>query len=78
MSLKNLCCNSIIGVVKSYGDVTNIMTKAGKDLTKREIILVDKSATEVCMTLWGNTAHSFDGSNNPILAAKNVRVSGTS
>ena len=54
------------------------MTKAGKDLTKREIILVDKSATEVCMTLWGNTAHSFDGANNPILAAKNVKVSGTS
>jgi len=65
----------IIGVVKSYGDVANIMTKAGKDLTKREVILVDKSATEVCMTLWGNTAENFEGANNPILAAKNVRVS---
>ena len=53
------------------------MTKAGKDLTKREVILVDKSATEVCMTLWGNTAENFEGANNPILAAKNVRVSGT-
>ena len=66
----------VIGVVKVGGDVTNITTKAGKKLIKREISLVDKSNTQVTLTLWGSTAETFDPSNNPIVAAKGVRVSG--
>ena len=66
----------VIGVVKTAGDATNITTKAGKELTKREITLVDKSNTQVTLTLWGNTAETFDSSHNPIVAAKGVRVSG--
>ena len=66
----------VIGVVKVSGDATNITTKAGKELTKREITLVDKSNTQVTLTLWGSTAETFDPSYNPIVAAKGVRVSG--
>ena len=66
----------VIGVVKTAGDATNITTRAGKELTKREITLVDKSNTQVTLTLWGNTAETFDSSHNPIVAAKGVRVSG--
>ena len=66
----------VIGVVKVAGDATNITTKAGKELTKREITLVDKSNTQVTLTLWGSTAEAFDPSYNPIVAAKGVRVSG--
>ena len=58
------------------GDATNITTKAGKELVKREITLVDKSNTQVTLTLWGSTAETFDPSYNPIVAAKGVRVSG--
>merc|ERR1719347_708125 len=65
----------VIGVVKTGGDATNITTKAGKELTKREITLVDRSNTQVTLTLWGKTAETFDPTNNPILAAKGVRVS---
>jgi len=65
----------VIGVVKATGEVATIMTKAGKELTKREVTLVDRTATDVTMTLWGTTAENFDGTNNPILAAKNVRIS---
>ena len=66
----------VIGVVKVAGETANITTKAGKELTKREITLVDKSNTQVTLTLWGNTAETFDSSHNPIVAAKGVRVSG--
>ena len=68
----------VLGVVRSTGDLAEIQTKAGKNLKKREIVLVDKSSTEVSLTLWGNNAENLDLSNAPILAAKNVRVSGKS
>ena len=66
----------VIGIVRSSGELANIVTKAGKELTKREVTLVDRSATEVTLTLWGNTAETFQASSNPVLAVKNVRVSG--
>ena len=65
----------VLGVVKSTGELVEITTRAGKEL-KKEIILVDKSSTEVSLTLWGNNAENLDLSNAPILAAKNVTVSG--
>ena len=67
----------VIGVARSAGELANIVTKAGKELTKREVTLVDRSETDVTLTLWGNTAEQFDASTNPVLAVKNVRVSGT-
>ena len=66
----------VIGIVKTAGDVANIVTKAGKELTKREVTLVDRSATEVTLTLWGNTAEQFNASSQPVIAVKNVRISG--
>ena len=65
----------VLGVVKSTGELVEITTKAGKEL-KKEIVLVDKSSSEVSLTLWGNNAENLDLSNAPILAAKNVTVSG--
>ena len=37
--------------------------------------MVDKSATEVALTLWGTTAETFDGVANPIVAVRKARVS---
>lgn len=37
----------VMGVCKHVGDEVEIMTKAGKELKKREITLVDQSAHEV-------------------------------
>jgi len=65
----------IIGVCKNAADVMNIVSRAGKELTKREIFLVDKSQKEICLTLWGTTASNFESSGNPIVAAKGCRVS---
>jgi len=44
-------------------------------MTKREIILVDQSAAEVTLTLWGETARRFDGSGQPVIAVKAAKVS---
>ena len=68
----------VIGVCKSSGDLVDLQTKAGKNLTKREIVLMDRTATCVSLTLWGNTAQNFNGVGNPIVAAKNAKVSGWS
>ena len=60
----------VIGVCKTVGDVTNLTTRDGRELVKREIQLVDKSSTEVALTLWGTTATNFQGSGFPIVAVK--------
>ena len=36
---------------------------------------MDWSATCVSLTLWGNMAQNFDGVGNPIVGAKNAKVS---
>ena len=60
---------------QSHSELTTLVSKAGKELVKREIVLVDMSETEVSLTLWGNTATNFSAIGNPIVAAKGVRVS---
>merc|ERR1719228_3197856 len=65
----------IMGVCKFAGDVANLVSRAGKELVKREVTLVDRSATEVLLTLWGTAAETFSGVGNPIVASKGARVS---
>ena len=72
---KNSHCD-VIGVCKSTGDLVNLQAPAGENVIKREVVLMDRTATCVSLTLWGNTAQNFDGVGNPIVAAKNAKVSG--
>jgi len=65
----------IIGVCKSHNELISFMTRAGKELIKREIVLVDTSETEVLLTLWGDTATKFSAIGNPVVAAKGAKVS---
>ena len=47
--------SDIIGVVKSTGDVSTITTKTtNRELTKRELQIIDDSEKIVNLTLWGN------------------------
>lgn len=43
-------------------------------MKKRELVCVDDSQKQVRLTLWGRTAEDFDGSGEPIVAFKAVRV----
>lgn len=66
----------MIAVVKSVSELTNLTSRAGKELTKREISLVDDSNTSVMLTLWGEQAGEFEaeGREGHVLAIKGARV----
>jgi replication factor A1 len=67
----------VIGVITDPGACSNLTSKAGKDLIKRDIMIVDKSGAEVKVTFWGDRAqndpHQWDG--NPVLALRGCKVS---
>ena len=66
----------IIGVVKTAGDCATIVSsRTQKELKKRDIVLVDKSLTEVGLTLWGATAENFQAVDNTVVAIKGAKVS---
>lgn len=65
----------VIGVVKSTGDISTIVARAtGKELTKRDVTLVDDSACSISCTLWGKQAEDFDGTENPVVLLKGAKV----
>jgi len=65
----------LLGVVKESNDPVSITTRAGKELTKREILVCDSSKAEVMLTLWGSTAESFQTEKYPVIAVKGAKVS---
>lgn len=69
----NSVCD-VIGVVKSVSDKQTIVSKTSqKEFTKRDVLLVDEKAS-ISVTLWGQQAEEFDGSGNPVVAFKGVKV----
>nr|XP_029715889.1 replication protein A 70 kDa DNA-binding subunit-like [Aedes albopictus] len=65
----------VIGVCKEAGDVIQFTARStGRELKKREVILVDKSNVAVPLILWGVDAQNFNASSNPVLVIKGVRV----
>lgn len=64
----------VIGVVKSTSEMQTIVSKTSqKEFTKRELLLVDEKAS-ITVTLWGQQGEEFDGSTNPVIALKGVKV----
>ncbi|XP_017771674.1 PREDICTED: replication protein A 70 kDa DNA-binding subunit [Nicrophorus vespilloides] len=50
-----------IGIVKQASDVQTFTAKSsGRELKKRELIIVDPSKASVSVTLWGDTAENYD------------------
>lgn len=69
-------CIDVIGVCKSAGEAQTFVARTtNKELTKRDITIVDQSNKEVNLTLWGNDAQKFDGNLNPVIAIKGAKVS---
>lgn len=65
-----------IGVLKEVADVTEITSqKTGKPYAKRDLTLADSSLTSVRLTIWGNSATSFDAPLESVIAFKGVKVS---
>lgn len=66
----------ICGVVMSFEKPTKLQGKDGRELTKRDITLVDDTKIKTVATLWGDFATQSDElfKGNPILALKTVLV----
>ncbi|XP_060942438.1 replication protein A 70 kDa DNA-binding subunit-like isoform X2 [Limanda limanda] len=65
----------VIGVCKSVEDVSRITTKASREVSKRALSLIDTTGKVVTVTLWGEEAEKFDGSQEPVVVIKGARVS---
>ncbi|KAH9504580.1 60S acidic ribosomal protein P1 [Bulinus truncatus] len=66
----------IIGIVKVCNDVSSVIGKQSqKEITKRDLQLVDQSCMAINLTLWGEDAVKFDGQGFPVIAVKGARVS---
>lgn len=66
----------VIGVVKECHDVVTLPAKQSKkENKKRDLQIVDGSKMAVNLTLWGETAVTFNGKNCPVVAVKRARVS---
>lgn len=50
----------VIGVLVGVQPLTNITSKAGQELRKRALTLVDKTLCQVEVTLWGDQAEKYD------------------
>lgn len=65
----------VIAVCKDATDATKLTAKTtGKELTKREVNLVDQSGASIALTLWGDDATNFSIHDNPVIALKNAQL----
>ncbi|KAI9787566.1 MAG: Replication factor A protein 1 [Geoglossum umbratile] len=65
-----------IGVLKEVAEVSEITSKTtSKPYSKRELTLVDNTGFSVRLTIWGNSATSFDAPLESVIAFKGVKVS---
>ena len=65
-----------IGVLKDVSDTSQIISKTtSKPYDKRELTLVDNTNFSVRLTIWGNTASTFDVPVESVVAFKGVKVS---
>lgn len=65
-----------IGVLKEVGETSQIVSKTtSKPYDKRELTLVDNTGYSVRLTIWGNSATTFDTMPESVVAFKGVKVS---
>ncbi|KAE8622260.1 hypothetical protein XENTR_v10005168 [Xenopus tropicalis] len=66
----------IIGICKNAEEVTKVTIRSNnREVSKRNINLMDSSGKVVSTTLWGEDADKFDGSRQPVVAIKGARLS---
>lgn len=68
----------VIAIVKDVGEISSFISKTTqKQMTKREITLVDSSMASVKFTLWAEKAANFalpPGTANPVITIKAAKV----
>lgn len=64
----------VIGICKEASPVQTFTSKANKELTKREIVLIDQSNAGISLTLWGNDAITFNDFDHPVVFLKGAKL----
>jgi replication factor A1 len=65
----------LLAVVKSFTDVSELNMKDGRSISKRDLVLVDDSGSDVRLTLWGDSASKDQNwAEQPIVACKSIMV----
>jgi len=65
-----------IGILKDVSETSQAISKTtSKPYDKRELTLVDNTGYSVRLTIWGNTATTFDVQVESVVAFKGVKVS---
>lgn len=65
----------VLAVVKEVGQLGEVTSRqTNKQVTKRELTLVDRSGFSVRLTLWGKQAEQFNVEDASIIAFKGVKV----
>ncbi|KAI0690590.1 replication factor-a protein [Cytidiella melzeri] len=70
---KDTMCD-VIAIVKEVGEISELTSKFNKTVTKRELVIVDRSGYSVRLTLWGKQAEQFTEVDQPVVAWKGLRV----
>jgi replication factor A1 len=68
----------VIGVVIETGPVSTIIVKTtGKELSKRNLTIVDTSSGTIEVTIWAEKAENpgWREDDNPVVAFKSIKVS---
>lgn len=69
--------SDLIAILKVAFDTQGIKGRDGRDLLKRDFILLDRGLQEMRFTIWGDKCNSFTPeqlANNPVLAIKSVKT----
>jgi replication factor A1 len=67
----------LCGVVKSIAPIANIMSRNGRELTKRTLTILDEGLLSVELTMWGDEARKYNEdelAGNPVVAFKSLKV----
>ncbi|KAL3286539.1 hypothetical protein HHI36_001044 [Cryptolaemus montrouzieri] len=65
----------VCAICKEASELQAFQAKSsGRELKKKEVVLVDQSNCSIILTLWGTDAENFDGTNNPVVVIKGARI----
>jgi hypothetical protein len=70
--IKTLTGNTIVDVIGVCQNVTGLLKTEKK--VRRELVLIDKGAVPIKLTLWGSEAEEFNQQNNPVIVVRNAKV----
>ncbi|KZT61578.1 replication factor-a protein [Calocera cornea HHB12733] len=71
---KDQLCN-VLGVVAEVDDLQKIsVKKAQRMVSKRGLIIVDRSGFSCRVTLWGKVAEEFEAQPNPVVSFRSLKV----